>query len=361
MATAANPRRKRAAKHTHQPALDQPGKQGQQESTLEGSGEWVFLAPVRYLEVTREVDFEFRIDRCTVIAAARLAYRRKRFGLPRPLNELQRLSEFFSKSSTFVVFMFSGKQLEETQRALTAVRDELAILALSQLSYTSRDWVAFPAIDEKSREVLSFLMLNTSDVTWRQRDEISSRHHTLVLNKTWNNFQKHSFFFALLRILTGKAKVHPSWRQTLRDAAVLAGQALCSTDLPHSFLWNMIALETLLTEQGDKYTEKLPERVEAFIGWASEWTTENYAERIRVSYSKRCDLVHRGIRNAIGASDVKFTEDLLLNVFSNLVRHPKLFGSKEKVIEFSKRLAAERLLGIRGRVRPKSLHFLERT
>ena len=47
-----------------QPGPDQPDEQC---SILEESGQWVLLAPVRSLDVTREVDFEFRVDRCNFI------------------------------------------------------------------------------------------------------------------------------------------------------------------------------------------------------------------------------------------------------------------------------------------------------
>src|SRR5690606_20271832 len=108
----------------------------------------------------------------------------------------------------------------------------------------------------------------------------------------------------------------------------------------------------------DKLSEALPARVEAFIGWSQDWQVSDYEGRIRELYQKRSTVVHRGARDAVSMVDVLFSDELIVNVLMNIVRHPSLFGSKAKVVEFSEKVRAERLLGVRPRVRPKTLQML---
>jgi hypothetical protein len=56
----------------------------------------------------------------------------------------------------------------------------------------------------------------------------------------------------------------------------------------------MIAIESLLTRQGDKYSDALPKRIEAFLGWSGYWSINGYEDRIHDLDRKRCELVHAG-------------------------------------------------------------------
>lgn len=139
------------------------------------------------------------------------------------------------------------------------------------------------------------------------------------------------------------------------------GLSQTANSVADAFLWNMVALELLLTNQGDKVVDALPSRAEALLGWSRNWTEDNFEAKIREAYSRRCLLVHEGNRDSPRREDLFFTDDLLICLLSNLVTHPVLFYSKEAVIEFSKRVEAERLLkGIKTTVRPRSLRMFRR-
>ncbi len=94
-----------------------------------------------------------------------------------------------------------------------------------------------------------------------------------------------------------------------------------------------------------------------FLGWILYWEDEDYGGRLRDLYLKRNQLLHQGKRNDITEQDLAFTDHLLLNLLINLVRHPELFRSKDDVIAFSERVEAERVLGIKPRVRPSTFMF----
>jgi hypothetical protein len=127
-----------------------------------------------------------------------------------------------------------------------------------------------------------------------------------------------------------------------------------------SFLWNMVALEMLLTkDEKGKMRDILPKRVGALLDWSANWEADNYEERIKNAYDKRNALLHRGRRDEVTNQDLWFTDLILVNVLMNLVWHPKLFSSKDAFVEFSKKVEAQRTLGEkRLRVRPRGFRFI---
>ncbi len=122
----------------------------------------------------------------------------------------------------------------------------------------------------------------------------------------------------------------------------------------------MVVLEMLLTRQEGGLRDTLPRRAEALLGWVDLWEFENYEARIREAYGKRNALLHSGKRDSITERDLAFTDHLVLNLLLNLVGNPRLFGSKDDVVRFSERVEAERVLGVRPRVRPRNLRLVRR-
>ncbi len=326
-------------------------------------GTWIFIAPIKGLILTKAVNFEYKVDHVTFISSSHLPYRRKRFGFPYTISDLRKkhhkcFNEFFSKERTFATLRLQGKGKDLREKFLRLVREELAILSLSQLGYGRRKHNAYPMIyKEHTSGITNYLLFNSDKLSITQQNQIIGKINRLVLDKRWKNFQSKVFFLNLVKIISKKINVRRLWQKDIKNAAILAGQSQCSADIPQSFLWNMIAIELLLTRQGDKYLNALPERAEAFLGWAVDWKKAKYEERIREIYEKRCKFVHDGNREAITIKDVLFSDDLLLNVINNIVKYPKLFFSKEKLIKFSEKVKAEHLLGIKSKVRPKSLQF----
>ena len=331
----------------------------------EEHGNWVFLIPISNLKLTEATNFEFRIDRVTFIASDKLARRRKRFGLPNRISEMRHrpkdVRDRIFDSPCFATLRRNGKLKDLERGVFDLIREELAILALSQLGYATRRNIYSPSIsNENPISSRSFYVTNAKKGSSIESHSIVSNPGSLLLSSKWQNFHRKLFFFDLLRILRGNTALSKEWQTDLRNAAILVGQSQVSRDLPQAFLWNMIALELLLTRRGDTYTDALPTRAEAFIGWTGFWKVEGFEERIRDAYKKRCGLVHAGNRGLITRSDLFFTDNLLFNLFLNIAGHYRLFPTKLSVIEFSKKIEAEHLLGLKGRVRPKTLRYVHR-
>jgi hypothetical protein len=330
-------------------------------------GVWLFLAPIKRLRLTEAVNNEFRVNQVSFVSPQKLPRIRKRLGFTKHISELKSqhagvLRHLFSEeeADAYAVGRLTGIGKEKVKDFLQQVREELLLLSLSQLGSRRRRHNAFPVLSQEhpiGHRIL--LMINLTKGSMVAPHELVGRFTFLDLNPLWKENQERGFFFGLLKILRGETRVASSWRNQLHEAAILAGQSQTSVDLPHAFLWNMIAIELLLTEEGDrnKYAERLPEMAEAFIGWTTDWKHNNYEEEIRTLYRKRNGLVHRGDRSSIETRDLLFSDVILHNVLANIVRHPRLFTSKSDVIAFSNKVKAEHLLGMRPRVRPKTFKF----
>jgi hypothetical protein len=90
----------------------------------------------------------------------------------------------------------------------------------------------------------------------------------LVLDRRWKQFQDQVLFTNLCKILQRQTKVNEGWRYDLRRAALLVGESVGANDLLKSFIWNMAALETLLTKRDQERAEDAVQwRAEALLGW----------------------------------------------------------------------------------------------
>ena len=233
---------------------------------------YIFLAPVGGLELSKHVNYEYKIDKVIFISKDKLAFRRKRLGFPQKISDLKNIAgglikDFLSEEKTYATLRFQGTGEELKEKFLKSVCEELSILSLSQLVYSRRRHNSSLAM---SREYFPpktrCMLVNSDNSTLTQLNETTGKIQRLVLEQKWVKFSKKIFFTDLVNIISGKTKVSKSWRKTIRNAAILAGQSQCSSDPPQAFLWNMITIEMLLTQHGDTHLETLPERAEEFIG-----------------------------------------------------------------------------------------------
>jgi hypothetical protein len=308
--------------------------------------------------LTKTVNHELQIDRVLFLGASKFNRVRSRFGIKKRISDLpEYLRKFFESAPTLAVVRYSsGKPRDLKPFCFQMVRDALRLLASSLLGYGGRDSNRrFVVLGEAGPGVGKYFFVNPENPLVTVGEELFYLPHELVIDKTWKQYHKKFFFLKLLAILDKKVKVQSRWRENLRRVAILIGESLSARDTASAFLWDMIALEMLLTQQGDKYRDVLPKRIEAFLGWAGWWHQRNFARRIDEIYTLRCKLVHDGDADGITRDHLKFADDLLLSLLTNLVNHHSVFPSKQAVLEFSEKVAAEHLLGVKPKVRPKRL------
>lgn len=327
-------------------------------------GKWLFVVPICGLRFFKGVTQEFQINRIIIVSRKRLVFVRKRLGFNESISDLKKKfphDSMFDNEDNFAIYVAGGSGAKQEKDFLKTVREELKILSLSQLGWSRRKSNANLSVsNEKKPGNLQYLMHNlTADRSIMSRKTVG-KFRTLDITKRWKEYQrKDSYFYRLLDIYRGKHALSPSWRKDIVNAALLAGESQSSTDLAHAFLWNMIAIETLLTHQGDVYSNSLPKRVEAFIGWTGNWQREEYENNIRKIYKKRCEFVHSGRFENLEIRDLLFTDTILLNIFYNILRHINRFGSKDDLVDFSMKIEAERILGLPVKVRPKTITFID--
>jgi hypothetical protein len=324
-------------------------------------GQWVYVVPIDGVILTEAVDYEFRIKHMVLVHRSKMARIRGRLGISQRLSKLRksRWSDgVLEASEVYAVVRTGGTPDVARKRCRRIVRQELALLAVSQLGYDSRSSRAFPSIHgEGARGAIEDLLIESPAGRTLPTVLLTGKLGDIALHGHWLRFQRETFFLGLLQIIRGKSEASPAWARDIERACVLLGQSLCSTNAAAAFLLNMIALEALFVGKQGKFRENLPRVAEAFLGWTGFWLTKRYPERIQEIYAKRTGFVHWADGEPITGSDVEFTDLLLFHLIWNLVEHIRLFPTRKAVVEFSKKVEAEHLLGIRSRVRPRTLRY----
>jgi len=330
------------------------------------SNSHLFFAPIDGLQIDRKLNQELRIDQVTFVSSDKLPRIRNRLGISQPLSEIRKKHSWLDSlfdSPTIAYLWLKGDPQDTRNRCLVLVQQELDILSVSQLGWRRRHRNSYPRIQgARTGAVLSTTHFNSQgDLA---NIHMSQQIRDLIpfsIDGMWRDYhRKVGPFFNLLKIIRGERKVQKSWKQILKRVAILIGKSQYSKDISHAFLLNMIALEMLLIGDGDKYKTEMPKRVHAFLDWTLHSTGETYSDQIESLYKKRCDLVHEGKADGITIPDLLTSDHLVFNVLNNLVRHHSLFASKHNVIEFSRKVEAEALLGLKDTIRPKTFTHISR-
>jgi hypothetical protein len=326
-------------------------------SLRDKNGDWLFITPIDGLELTKDVKEEFIVNRVIFVSRKKLPRIRKRLGFPTTISELTKvafkqdkgvekyLRDFFVSSKTYAILPYKGNPKDKEKDCIRLVGEELDILSFSQLGWSTRQFnrrLVIKTIDKGQYFRTIDVNKQKKELTYSLKKSVSPV--PFIIDKNWVAFHKRFFFFDYLKLIRGKSNITRQWRTILHRVAILAGQSQNSNDLTFCFLWNVITLEMLLIKRGERISEKLSERAEYFLGWNEEWTKENYEQRIKEIYSKRCDFVHNGDVRLIEIKDLLFTDDLIFNILNNIIRFQGKINDFEKIVEFTEKYKAEKLL-----------------
>jgi len=321
-------------------------------------GSWVFITPIYNLILRKEVKEELRIDRVTFISARKLLKIKNSLGVDQKvIKELKSkwdINKYFSAHKTFALVRINIEPSKVKTDCFKIVRDELMILATSQLFFQNRSYTGFLGFaGENDFSTTSHIFLETNKKYLLYGQQMTRSPLGLDLDKEWLQYHKQFFFFRLLKVIRYKKSFSKEWRGELKRAIILVGKSINTSDISSAFLWNMIALEILLTHQGDSYKTDLPKRIEALLGWYHKWDSDDYVEEIKRVYTLRSAFVHDGNSTYITKKDLLFTDKLLFNVLLNIIKNISYFGSKNSVIEFAKKYEARSYLGLKRTIKPK--------
>lgn len=327
---------------------------------------WIYIVPIYNLEISSDLDGEFTLGRVKFVSNKKIPHITKRLGISlcyKKILQADYEKDFFNSAKTFAFYSFSGNPKEEKIKCRLVVDNMISVLSISQLGYcTRRNNSQFGFNDVRIFSQNFCVQRDSETRVFNFTNEVKVL--PFILNKEWRDFHKNFFFFKLCKILfpndeKGK-KLDNSWKETILRAAVIIGKSIQSRDLSSCFIWNMIVVEMLLTMQGDKYTDALPKRVEAFVGWVKGFEDTKNNEVINDLYKKRCAFVHDGNTAKIEIKDLLFLDDLVFNLFLNIANHINIFPNKKAIVSFSEKIQAEKLLGIKSKMIPKTFKFMKR-
>ena len=162
----------------------------------------------------------------------------------------------------------------------------------------------------------------------------------------WKQNAAKKHFFALQKIVDKTNHVQPKWRNSIIRAASLFGKSFLAKHMAEAFMYNMIAIETLLTNQGDKFPSSLIDRLVALFGWMTTDDPKHWENSISKLYQLRCSFVHDGIHGEIDGMDLYESDTILSNLLTNICKNTKTIKSKNDIIKLSERVAACQVLGI---------------
>ena len=331
------------------------------------SDQFVFITPIQNLEMPLSRYKLIQIGNVYFVSYDKINYYKKKFGLRTNLTTMPYLikteNTFFTNAQAFALIHHSGDTKNKGYEYIIKVQNAIDILCLLERGFSKRRFSSIPCIwGMPIVKSYKYLFVNKKNPSVSSGWRLIGTHNSLILSNEMISYHKQGYFFKLLDILNKKKNIiSVEWYKCIFDASVLLGKSWAEKSVPEAFLYNMIALETLLTESGDAFSLIIPKRIKSFIGWVGYWETENFESKIDEMYKKRCKIVHEGKLSLVLVDDLLFIDDLVNNVFDNIINHINLFHCKKDLILFTKKIEAEHLLGIQGKTRPKTLRFSHKT
>jgi hypothetical protein len=334
---------------------------------------WIIIAPISGLWLSEAIQNELKVGNVIFVTKNKLPRIRKRLGIKKPVSKLseiglnnqnsikESLNDFFKYSKTYAVLNFSGTPKENQNKNIRLIEEAINIISFSNLGYSTRKFNSKIHI-KNSKYVLNNKTLVIDKKQLRLRLGNKSIHPIpLELNERWKNFHGKFYFHKLLKLVNGEIKIKSKWKKTLISVAKLVGKSLNSHDIPESFLKNVIALEMLLVNQNEKIEEKIIERSRYLLEWCDEWEEKDIETKIKEMYKKRCDYVHDGKYDDIRKEDLIFTDDLIFNIYNNLLKNTDKIISKGKLIEFSYKYMCEKELNLKSKFQFGKFQYMSKT
>jgi frataxin-like iron-binding protein CyaY len=327
-------------------------------SILEHKGLWFLVVPIAGVKFFNDESNEFKIGKTLIIKGETLRRKRKIFDKAIRMKEIIP-ENFLDDEKTYAVACHGNSGRIAQESIFKQITETLDVLALSQLSGSRRYNAALAIADFEDKNFKTHIMHHYQSNSTQKYSSRIGGFRFFNINDRWRKTNKQLYFIDLIEIIFNeKIPCNKSWREDLKRSAIIGGQSQQSTDIVKAFLWNVIAIETLMTEPKDKISKAIPERIGSFISWFPNWSSDNFTDKISKAYEKRCGFVHAAKYEEITINDLKFTDLLLANILMNIVKNINFFNSKQSVIEFSEMNKARKLLGLKDNPKKYNLHYL---
>jgi hypothetical protein len=311
-------------------------------------GEWLFIFPISHLMFSHDIDSELTIGDVTFITLQRLARKRKHYGLNKTISELRKnnsINYTLDKSDSLVaITKMKGDKKEAGEKAENNINEKLLILSVSQLFYNKGANISRPFISKNNYYTVSYVRLDLHSKSNGTSMSARGSIHDLILNNHWKTFNEERFFFKVIKMISKDKDSFTNWEKTLYRSLIMAGKSIYEEDVAQSFLFRMIAIESIITNGGGKHKEAFIYTFEMLIGWHSDWEQKKLHTRIIDLYRKRNNYVHDGKAEEITSDDLLLSETLIFNLYNTIFSNMDFFDSKEKLPELLKQFNAIKTL-----------------
>lgn len=326
--------------------------------------QWTVMFPVQGLYLTPAIKREYKINDVLFIDREKLIKCAEKLRVPQKVFKIKSEARFFRDAfedvRTYALVRRTGTPDELTRPTIELGEEALSILAASQLGYGRRNSNArLSFTSSTAAETLEQFFFAPNQQLSLGKGAKRHPYSRMTLDDRWLQYNKHGFFTKLVTIMHDEQAAR-GWRNLIRRVLALIGESQNERTPHKALVWSWCALEALLLGETNKQIENLIERIEALIGWIKLWNDRSYKKLLNDIYSKRNKLMHQGQRDIITMQDVLFLDEILLNVLVNIASHPKIFREQNDIINFAARVRAEHLLGIKPKVRPKTMSYIAR-
>ena len=319
------------------------------------------FAPVYGLELGSLVNDEIRIGRVMFVSASKIPRIRKRLGLYDTVANLRAIIrndryELLGNAPVYaVVINLRDPEDRDIKKELRLIKDAYWLLASSFAYHIRRKNAALSLTTPiASNSILDTSVFGPNSFTVNNRFNAAFQPNRC--DGYWKQNAENHHFFALQKVVDKTYDVQGNWRKSIVRAATLFGQSFLAKHLAEAFMYNMIAIETLLSVQGDKFPSSLVDRIVALFGWMTNEDSEPWKLTIDRLYKLRCGYVHDGKHGSITGDDLFEADTILQNLLANVCKNTKYIRCKADIAALSERVAAMQVLGLPIKRREKFTH-----
>ncbi|MCA9243651.1 MAG: hypothetical protein KDA32_06855 [Phycisphaerales bacterium] len=296
---------------------------------------WQFLIPIAQLRIddndpingrwrVADVEFLSREAASTVIS---------RHG-DGPPAAVEIRTKFVESAWAFARLTRNGERDNATREAFRDVAEAVNLLAVTRAFWVNRASntgfaiLGYPLVKQRNAWIVQQGGLATFDTASREGGLTPfclDAHWHGHISGTWRVIE-------LFRALDDSA-LDPQWRAQIRRAAGLIGRSLMTSERADAFLWNVFALETLLTRPGERNGRRLSDRIAGLLGWYLADNRPGYESELTDLFRIRCDAVHDADYSNLTTEVVLLSDLYAVNTLRNVAVHRARFRSKDTFVE----------------------------
>lgn len=310
---------------------------------------WTMPLPVYNLEISKDIGGEFHIDNVTFVRKEKIPRIRRRLGFDFRVSVynktfgLKAENKLFQKAPVYAFVSHQKRLSDPFYYEYLRIQEAVFLLASSQFDRrkrTQKILFGMPNFDKLLKDVVMFEKGGDKP---NLKVVETLPFATYQLDKQWKRHFAFHFFFDLLKLMKNK-KVSPKWKYCIRTSAILAGRSLFARDLWEAFLFDMVAIETLLARKGPHMKEQVIKNLTALFGWLSSEREEYWRDLIEKLYNRRTDFVNQSLSRKLTAKDLIDADMILSNLLKNLCQISRRIHSKDDLFHLCDEVKARRVL-----------------